>query len=385
MKKLERNPFILQFVVPIAYLGILSLCFVFFYRFEYGPDEGINVMKAMLLSGGYDLYDEIWSDQPPLLTYVLSIAFQIFGAKIHVARILVLSFSCILIWGGWRFLETIGGRAYAFSGSLLIILLPHFTTLSISVMVGLPALSLAMISFLAIAFWSQNRKTFWLVISAFFLGLSVLVKANTGFLAPIAVIGIFSSELFRKEAGSWSKKIMPAAIWALTFIFIAAVFLILFVGTDNISQLTQGHLKARQISSFKNLTLHSHLQYFLPTIFLAVIGSAVLILNKKWDAFYLISWCCAAYILLLNHAPVWYHHQLLMSIPAALLAGCAVGEAVKSIPKLLKSRMIVSWKGFLTAIIVFGLAFLILSQVPVTYKIFHNRALRHPKKNMKIT
>jgi len=383
MKKHESNFFILQFFVPITYLVMLSLCLAFFYQFEFDTDEGINVMKAMLFSDGYELYGDIWSDQPPLFTYILSIAFQIFGVKIHVARILVLSFSCILIWGGWRFLETIGGRAYAFSGAFLIILLPHFSNLSISVMVGLPALALAMLSFSAIAFWSQKRKTFWLVVSAFFLGLSVFVKLNTFFLAPIAVIGILSSELFRNEAGSWSKKMMPPALWALTFTIVTAVFIILFVGTDNLFQLTQSHLEARHISSFKKITLHKYLDYLRPTIFLAVIGSAVLILNKKWGAFYLISWCCAAYILLLNHRPVWYHHQPLMSIPAALLAGCAVGEAVKYIPKLFKSRMIISWKGFLTVITVLGLFFLILNQVPVTYNIFHDRALRYPKKKMK--
>jgi hypothetical protein len=40
--------------------------------FEYDPDEGVNVIKASLYSKGFSLYDEIWSNQPHLLTYILS-------------------------------------------------------------------------------------------------------------------------------------------------------------------------------------------------------------------------------------------------------------------------------------------------------------------------
>ena len=112
----------------------------------FDVDEGINMMKAMLLAEGYPLYDQIWSDQPPLLTYVLAVAFRAFGYDANVARLVVLVFSVVLLWAAWRFLRVIGGVSCAFIGSLLIILLPHFVQLSVSAMVGLPAVALAMVS-----------------------------------------------------------------------------------------------------------------------------------------------------------------------------------------------------------------------------------------------
>ena len=33
-----------------------------------------------------------------------------------------------------------------------------------------------------------------------------------------------------------------------------------------------------------------------------------------------------AYLLLLNHTPVWWHHQLLISVPATILAGIEIGK-----------------------------------------------------------
>jgi hypothetical protein len=34
-------------------------------------DEGGNLMKAVLVAKGFHLYSEIWSDQPPILTFLL--------------------------------------------------------------------------------------------------------------------------------------------------------------------------------------------------------------------------------------------------------------------------------------------------------------------------
>jgi hypothetical protein len=46
----------------------------------------------------------------------------------------------------------------------------------------------------------------------------------------------------------------------------------------------------------------------------------------------------SAYLLLWRHVPVWSHQQLLITIPAALLASGAVGDALTRLALILRSR-----------------------------------------------
>ncbi|MCI0521314.1 MAG: hypothetical protein L0Z70_13795, partial [Chloroflexi bacterium] len=76
---------------PLWKLALLALAMgVFFYRmvtaypfrerFEFDTDEGITAMTAQLTAHGYRLYDEVWSDQPPLFRLMLGLVFRFLGA-----------------------------------------------------------------------------------------------------------------------------------------------------------------------------------------------------------------------------------------------------------------------------------------------------------------
>lgn len=240
-----------QLAGPTAFLLVMLLFSPFSQRFEFDTDEGINVMKAMLVTEGYPLYEEVWNDQPPLFTYALVIAFHIFGLNVSVGRVLVLILSCLLLWGSWRFLQIVGGNIYAFVGVFFIILLPHYSQLSISVMVGLPALALAMVSLLTLAIWHQRRTNTWLVISAITLSLSVLIKIFTGFLALIFVIGITVTELSRSKKVAWRKQLRPVILWTLVFASVTIALGILLIGPNNLPQLLETHLATREAPFFQ--------------------------------------------------------------------------------------------------------------------------------------
>ncbi len=46
---------------------------------EFGGDEGYELMKGFLVSLGHPLYREVWNDQPPLHTELLTLLFRLFG------------------------------------------------------------------------------------------------------------------------------------------------------------------------------------------------------------------------------------------------------------------------------------------------------------------
>src|SRR5262245_24623627 len=54
--------------------------------FEFDPDEGNNVIKALLVKEGYQYGTQIWTDQPPLFSYLLLPFFALFGQTMDVAR-----------------------------------------------------------------------------------------------------------------------------------------------------------------------------------------------------------------------------------------------------------------------------------------------------------
>jgi hypothetical protein len=61
-----------QLVLPLSFAGIVLFFFPSRAKYQFSFDEGVNLMKSLLMGKGYHLYAEIWSDQPPLFSYILT-------------------------------------------------------------------------------------------------------------------------------------------------------------------------------------------------------------------------------------------------------------------------------------------------------------------------
>ena len=298
--------------------------------FEFDPDEGINLMKAFLVNRGYLLYRDIWNDQPPLLTYILAVSFNIFEPNVNFARSIILIFSTLLLWQNWLILYLLGGIYCALIGSLLLIISPDYLKLSISVMVGLPCLCFALGAFLAIIHWHSNHKTIWLVASAILLSLSVSTKLFTLFLAPIIVTGIFLARAFNPKQ-TWFKKLKPSILWSAIFSSLTFIILTLLVGVENIHLLVENHVDAKSIAAFEGLSLEDYVQtdYKVFLVGFGCLGIVFACRRQKWEIFYFVAWLLTFYFLLQQHRPVWYHQVLTIHIPAIILAACGLGELTK--------------------------------------------------------
>ena len=121
-------------------------------------DEGIELIKASLHLEGFALYTQIWNDQPPLSTIILSSWLSLFGKSIFAARLLTLSFSTILIWSFCQTLRIYLGNLPAIIGTLLLVISCNFLRLSVSVMIGVPALALAMLSIYLLTLYKKTLR-----------------------------------------------------------------------------------------------------------------------------------------------------------------------------------------------------------------------------------
>ena len=332
-------------LIPVLFITILVLFYPYRGRIR-DSDEGINVIKGLLVNEGYELFKEIWSDQPPLYTYMLAAIYRVAGYSFTISRLSTVFLSAILMWACVQFLRFTWGKLPALIGAILLFLLPLYNGLSTMVMVGLPAISFAMVSVLFLAFWHRRHQKIWLILSGVFLGLSTLTKLFTGFLVPVSIMGLLASNFSHlKEDRDWRRFLQPAFVWGLSFSIVVIFSVLVFVRPENLAQLISPHLSAGEIDVYQaeEYTLWFHLRAIPDLMFLAIIGLIIAISQKSWLTLYPTAWMVTAFILLSQHAPVWSHQQLLVTLPAAILASIAAGDSIHFLVLKLKKR---DWKWF---------------------------------------
>ena len=319
-------------VAAAAYFVLMLSLYSFRDVFEFDPDEGNNVIKALMMSRGHQLYGEIWSDQPPLFTYLLMWWFKIGGWSVVWGRILVLLFASAIVFAVYDSLRLISGHVAALAGALLLPCTMEFMALSVSVMLGLPSIALALLGAWALVRWTRSKRTGWLVAGGVLMGLSLLTKLFAAFILP--VLGVWVLLAACRTDGRWSLKpaaLIPPAVWSLSVIATAVVLLFLTVSPSDWDQLYDAHNKARSADFFSKRAdqyvknFHGRIEDDWHIATLAGLGLATGLLYRKWPLLVPGAWCLLGYFLIRGHRPIWYHHHVLLSVPACMLAGQAVG------------------------------------------------------------
>ncbi|HSO11647.1 MAG TPA: hypothetical protein VLT51_04680, partial [Anaerolineales bacterium] len=121
--------------MPIL-IAFIFLVFTFSYypfreKLQFDTDEGLNLMRSMLVAQGYPLYDDVSSDQPPLFTHILALVLRVAGFEVNPARMLVLTFSALLVWAGAQFLQITSGRLASILFLPLALMVPRYLELSV--------------------------------------------------------------------------------------------------------------------------------------------------------------------------------------------------------------------------------------------------------------
>jgi 4-amino-4-deoxy-L-arabinose transferase-like glycosyltransferase len=365
-----------EWMIPALYFVGMYLFYPFRSAFWMDFDEGINLVMSQMLLRGYPLYRVTWNDQPPLYTYLLAGVFRFIGQNVTVARCFTLLLACIFIWAYLKILATIWGKWHAAAGLLLLILLPRFTDLSVSVMIGLPAIVFATLSMGALMSWHRQSKGNWLVASAVLMALSVLTKLFTGFLAPIFLLGILIDGYYKRDgAGNWFQWLKPALLWGIVFSVVLIIPLWVVVTPRNLGALLNEHLISSALAIYENdpaYRLWPQLVDARPILVLAILGGAYTLLRKRWLFLYPLAWAVAAFIFLLNYVPVWGHHQLLITIPAVFLSAVAGGEALRDLWGILRTRAHMGWQNLLglAGVVLFALA--VVVRTPVVLSSFND-------------
>ena len=367
-------------VLPV-FLALIFFAFVFSYypfreKLQFDSDEGLNLMRSMLVAMGHPLYGEVSSDQPPLFNHLLAVVFRLIGFEVNPARMFVLLFAALLVWASVRFLQLTSGKLSAILFLPLVVMVPQFLRLSTSVMIGLPSLALAVVSMLFVILWHQRRNSLWLVLSGFALALSVLIKLFTGFVAPLFLVGITTSMYLDKrgEGFSW-RMLRPALIWSVSFAALGILLGLILVGPQNLAAITSTHIAAPVTEELagSGYTMNAHIRAAVPLLILGILGAVFSLYRRNWLALYPLAWAVLAYVLFSFYSPVFYHHQLLITIPAAILAAAGVGEGLFLLSRLRSSSDLLRVGTLLGAGAVIGFIFVSLHYWPTLDRELMNR------------
>ncbi|HET9913248.1 MAG TPA: glycosyltransferase family 39 protein [Anaerolineales bacterium] len=357
-------------------IALIFLAFVFSYypfreKLQFDTDEGLNLMRSMLVTLGYPLYSDVSSDQPPLFTHILALVLRVVGFEVNPARLLVLLFATLLVWSCTQFLQLTWGKLAAILFLPLVIMVPEYLRLSTSVMIGVPSIALAGVSMLFVTLWHLQKRDLWLALSGFALALSVLIKLFTGSLAPILLIGITATAYFdkRDEGLSW-KMLRPAWIWSLCFGGLGLVLGLSLVGLQNVEAIILPHATAPTTDWLQGegYTINTRLQAAVPLLLLALAGIVFAIYKRNWLTLYPLTWGALAYTLFSFYSPVFYHHQLLVTIPATMLAAAGVGEGFLSLVRLRHVSNLIRFQTLLGVGALIGFIFVTNYYVPTLNK-----------------
>lgn len=283
--------------------------------FEMDTDEGVNVMKAALVASGHEMYGEIWSDQPPVLSYLLAGVHLAFGYSVAAARGMVLGFAAALAWGLYRVVRRDAGAGAAWAATLCLVSGALQQRLGVSVLIGLPSLGLAMLALERLTAPGARWRDLLLagVLTALALQTKLFVLAWLPGLLLAAVLAA------PKDRGR------RAFAWLAV---VAAVFAVIVVGSggagDFVDQLVRPHLDADASRAFRMGGGPAKLWGFLaaqPQYL--ILGAAGLLLAPpgrgiRWVP---LVWIAVGAAALWDHHPLWIHQIPLLTVPLAWLAG----------------------------------------------------------------
>ncbi len=362
---------------------------------QFDPDEGIELAKVTLYRQGYPLYEQIWNDQPPLLTILLAEWLGIFGNSIVAARLMILGFAALLVGAFHSTLRLSVRPLSAVIGTLGLCLTFGFLRLSVSVMRGLPAIALAMLAIywlcLAQAQLSTDSRRFrypllWVAASGVCFGLSLQIKFVTLLLLP-ALLGqlLLGSQLkTERTRGDRSapsvrpRRVPLVGLWCLCCCF---SFLVVGLSTHAFypQQLLETHLAASTQAHLQRepswLRLLMFLAQDLDYSFLAGLGVWLLLRRKIIVPKLPLYWLITVLVALSFHQPVWDHYSLIVLIPVVWLATYGLEYSAPVFPTLQWPPKSIQWRHPGLSVLSTAMVMFAIALVPV--KLGINAVLNH--------
>lgn len=311
---------------------------------QFGGDEGYELMKGFLCSRGFHLYKEIWSDQPPLHTAILSFVFQFFGPSVLGARLITVGFASLLVGAFYLLVKLRSGHAAATLAALLLIGSSYFLQLSVSAMIVIPSVSLAVCSLLLVLLARGQSRNSLMFLSGCAMGLALQTKFTAALYIPAILVELTRHE-HAGDTGMTLRRAASAACYWTAGATVSFGAVLLLYPSASIELLWRPHFSRDTWTVFAGSSGWAGMNQILwADLGLATAGVAgvIWVLSaRRWELLPAIVALLTVYLAHLVHRPFWYFHYLHLAIPLAWLAAVALTDPLRwlwrsNIPSLRK-------------------------------------------------
>lgn len=330
-----------QLVLITGIVVLLCLLGDWWNAYELQPDEGFNLMKAVLVAKGHLLYQEIWSDQPPFLTNVLTLVHRGFPFSIAAARTTILIFSLLLITGLFRVVLRFEGTLAAWSSVILLILSRLYLELSVSIMVGLPAIALSMLA-IDLATLKREKTRFLPLLAGIFFGAALLTKLFVMIILPAILAAFWFME--KREDQLLPRASVFHSLWFFCGMLIPCGIILASMSDIPLGQLLSPHLAARSVADYADRGGINTLYELVVkngrfAFYSAIVFGFFAFLKRPASCLVIpVVWLGSGIVLLSTHHPLWYHQTLIVILPLSWLGGVGFKNLLQGC-KTLKLRL----------------------------------------------
>ena len=303
--------------------------------YAWSNDEGLYVQRAALANAGHPLYTETAFNKPPLLIWILQLAFRLGGTELVVARLTILCMTTL----GLIALAAVTGQLWERWAGLvaicLLLTIPEIPVRAHVVTSDLPAMALAMTAMAtALSFRRTGRRLWALATGTAFAG-TMMIHPLLGYTAlPIALAAFLNLGFCDDKPPfgrlGWQDLLAfvgpVVALGTLTLIAIDVRASFGWIYRQNVSTASRA-LRAAPLVNLRRIS-----SYLLgdqwPLLVLSVIGALTLSKRRPTRRPLIVigAWWLVTLITLTVWSPLWVHYLLFLMFPLAITAGAGLAE-----------------------------------------------------------
>jgi len=301
---------------------------------EIGADEGFELAKATLCLHGYKLYSQVWNDQPPLHTFLVTQALKYMSQSVLVPRFITICFAAFLLASIFQIARHINGLAVAALTAGLLIASPGFLTLSSSCMLEIPALAPASAALWMLLLSNGRRWRLPEIAAGILFGVAFEIKLIGLTLLPLAALIIWLKNRQTPDAGR--RFILSAVILAAVIVVSTIITDLLSSGGDYLAHFQQSwssHFANARSSEYGSPTDHPFAWVVLLRNWDATIPALVGIvvcafeMRQRPIAVLPAAWLALNLTVFGLHKPWWHYYYVHTAIPLCWCAAIGL-EAV---------------------------------------------------------
>ena len=337
-------------VLLAAFIG-MQLLLPLGTAIKIGADEDYELSKATLYNHGYQLYSEIWDDQPPLVTFIIGDLLKHFSNSVLAPRLFTVGMGLVLLSAVFMLIRSVSGILPAAIGTAMLVASPGFLELSSSVMQEIPALALVVAALCVLWVGPRSQWQGTEIVAGLIFGFGLQMKMIGGAYLPIAGLmlwlrergGVVSSTEAKDngfvDATPEARPLRAMMAGGLAFgTSVAISFVVLNFLTGNSLMLEMRQAWAAHFAAATSFEYGSPEQYRFDwglliknweTTVPAALGLGVVVRRVRLRKVVLIpiSWLMLTFAVFAMHKPWWAYYYVHNALPLCWLAGVGVGFA----------------------------------------------------------